>query len=83
MQNLVEKPLLNFFVNAGIYLMEPMIQQDIPSNQHFDMTDLIQRLLRNEQRVAAFPVVEDRLDIGRHADYEQAQQDAKNGRLPN
>lgn len=74
---LSEKPVLGFFVNAGIYLIEPTVYRYIPNGQRFDMTDLIQRLLDHGQPVVSFPVREYWLDIGQHADYEQAQREAK------
>ena len=80
-QGLTEKPSFSFFVNAGIYLLEPSVHSYIPHGQHFDMTDLIQRLLEEKRPVANFPIVEYWLDIGLHADYKQAQEDIKNGRL--
>jgi NDP-sugar pyrophosphorylase family protein len=70
-----EKPWLNFFVNAGIYLLEPTVHECIPSNQRFDMTDLIKALLKKGRPVANFPIVEYWLDIGQHADYIRAQED--------
>jgi dTDP-glucose pyrophosphorylase/CBS domain-containing protein len=72
---LQEKPQLSFLVNAGIYLLEPVVYEYIPKGQSFDMTDLIQRLLDAERSVVGFPVHEYWLDIGQHADYEQAQAD--------
>lgn len=76
-----EKPVFQFLVNAGIYLLEPSVHALIPGGRRFDMTDLIQNLLDHGRRVVSFPVVEYWLDIGRHVDYEQAQEDARNGRL--
>src|SRR6185295_4585289 len=38
---LVEKPHVGFFVNAGIYLLEPEALEYIPDGERFDMTDLI------------------------------------------
>ena len=73
-----EKPQYNFLVNAGIYLLEPSVYQLIPSGEHFDMTDLIERLLAEGQEVVSFPVVEYWLDIGQHEDYLRAQQDIEN-----
>jgi NDP-sugar pyrophosphorylase family protein len=64
-------------VNAGIYLLEPEVHQFIPSNQHFDMTDLIKILIQEGHQVASFPIVEYWLDIGQHADYAKAQEDVK------
>lgn len=72
-----EKPVVNFLVNAGIYLIEPAAHRSIPSGQRFDMTDLIAKLTAEGRSVAAFPIVEYWLDIGRHGDYAQAQQDFK------
>lgn len=72
-----EKPVVNFLVNAGIYLIEPAAHRRIPAGQRFDMTDLIAKLTAEGRSVAAFPIVEYWLDIGRHGDYSQAQQDFK------
>lgn len=76
-----EKPVLNFFVNAGIYLLEPSVHAHIPSGRRFDMTDLIKALIAAGRPVASFPIVEYWLDIGQHADYRQAQEDVKSGRF--
>lgn len=76
---LQEKPVLKFFVNAGIYLMEPSIFQYIPAGESFNMTDLIQWLLDADRTVISFPVREYWLDIGQHADYHQAQKDVADG----
>jgi dTDP-glucose pyrophosphorylase/CBS domain-containing protein len=68
-----EKPSRTFLVNAGIYLLEPVVFDMIPSGQRFDMTDLIQWLLQGGRDVVSFPIMEYWLDIGRHQDYVQAQ----------
>jgi len=80
-QGLAEKPSYSFFVNAGIYLLEPSVYRYVPHGQHFDMTDLIQQLLEEGRPVASFPIVEYWLDIGQPADYDQAQEDSENGRF--
>jgi NDP-sugar pyrophosphorylase family protein len=72
---LKEKPQMHFLVNAGIYLLEPKVYEFIPSGEHFNMTDLIQRLLDSNHTVVSFPIIEYWLDIGQLADYEQAQND--------
>ena len=78
---LEEKPTVEFFVNAGIYLLEPSVFGKIPPKRHWNMTDLIQNLLQAGRLVASFPVCEYWLDIGQHEDYAQAQVDAANGVL--
>jgi dTDP-glucose pyrophosphorylase/predicted transcriptional regulator len=80
-KQLQEKPSLNFFINAGMYLLEPSAWDLIPEGRHFDMTDLIQQLLDMGRPVVSFPIMEYWLDIGQPSDYERAQDDYKNGRL--
>ena len=78
--SLKEKPQMHFLVNAGVYLLEPKVYAYIPNGEHFNMTDLIQRLLAADLIVASFPVIEYWLDIGQLADYEQAQDDMQQRR---
>jgi len=79
--SLIEKPSLGFFVNAGIYLLEPVVHRYIPNNRHFDIPDLIKGLLANKRRVISFPLREYWLDIGQQVDYEQALEDLESGRV--
>lgn len=76
-----EKPKMQFLVNAGIYLLEPSVRQHIPPGRRFDMTDLIQTLLREKCHMVSFPIVEYWLDIGQFPDYEKAQSDYQDGTL--
>lgn len=72
-QNLVEKPYYDFFINAGIYLLEPSVYRYINSGEKFNMTDLIGWLLKAKEKVVSFPIVNYWLDIGKPADYKKAQ----------
>jgi len=77
-----EKPVMNFLVNAGIYLIEPSVHRSIPKDGgRFDMTDLIQDALQRGLKIVSFPIVEYWLDIGQLKDYLQAQKDLVQGRL--
>jgi len=76
-----EKPHINFFVNAGIYLLEPSVYNFIPAGDYFNMTDLIQWLLDAGKKVVSFPIREYWLDIGQHKDYDQAKDDVNTGRM--
>jgi len=78
-RRLSEKPRLQFFVNAGVYLLEPAAHQYIPHQERCDMTDLIDRLLADGRPIVSFPISEYWLDIGQHADYEKAQADFREG----
>ncbi|MCA9060325.1 MAG: nucleotidyltransferase family protein [Planctomycetaceae bacterium] len=74
-RGLREKPRMSFLVNAGIYLLEPSVIRHIPVGQRYDMTDLIEELVRTGSRVVTFPFMEYWLDIGKHDDFEKAQED--------
>jgi dTDP-glucose pyrophosphorylase len=80
-RSLREKPHMEFLINAGVYLVEPSAQREIPPDGRFDMTDLVQRLLDAGRVVACYPIVEYWLDIGRPADYVQAQADVQIARI--
>ena len=75
--DLTEKPQFSFFVNAGIYLLEPSAQALLPAGEASNMTDLIQKLVAAGRPVVSFPIREYWIDIGRHADYELAQEHAR------
>lgn len=77
-----EKPSVSYFVNAGIYLLEPSVASSMtPDGGHCDMTDLIARLLAARRQVVSFPVREYWLDVGGLDDYDRAQSDATTRRL--
>jgi dTDP-glucose pyrophosphorylase len=67
-----EKPVQRFFVNAGIYVLEPETMDHIPHDTYFDMTDLFAKIIAQGSETAAFPIREYWIDIGRLDDLEQA-----------
>jgi len=67
-----EKPIHNFFVNAGIYLLEPNCTDLIPDNEFYDMPTLFEELITAKEKIISFPLQEYWLDIGKIADYERA-----------
>lgn len=67
-----EKPVHSFFVNAGIYLLEPECIDLIPKNEFFNMTSLFEKILSKGGNATAFPLQEYWLDIGRISEYNKA-----------
>jgi NDP-sugar pyrophosphorylase family protein len=67
-----EKPIHSFFVNAGIYLLEPECIELIPNNEFYDMPSLFESVILNNEKTISFPLKEYWLDIGRISDYERA-----------
>lgn len=70
-----EKPVQKFFVNAGIYLLNPDMLDFIPKDTPFDMPELFERVMAAGMTASVFPLREYWMDIGRLSDFEQAQRD--------
>ncbi len=76
MTEIIEKPVQKFFVNAGIYVLEPeLLDLGVPGTA-FDMPNLLGRVVDQGQEVSIFPIHEYWLDIGRTEEYERAQVEA-------
>lgn len=67
-----EKPVQRFFVNAGIYVLDPSALDMIPANEFFDMPRLFEELMKQGDQTIVFPIREYWLDIGRMTDFEKA-----------
>ena len=67
-----EKPSQKFLCNAGIYLLSKNILNDIPLNNFYDMTELIDITIMNGRKVKVFPIYEYWSDIGTIKDLEIA-----------
>ena len=76
--NIIEKPVHKFFVNAGIYILEPKLVKQIEENKYLDMPELLEQQINAGERVNSFPLHEYWLDIGRIEQFEQAQADYSN-----
>jgi dTDP-glucose pyrophosphorylase len=63
-ENIQEKPVKTFLCNAGIYILSPETIKLIPKDERFDMTDLIDLALLKKNKVQAFPLYEQWIDIG-------------------
>ncbi len=60
-----EKPKLSYFVNTGMYILNPEVIEMIPPNGMFHMTDLADDLLKKGSQVGMYPISEDSfLDMG-------------------
>ncbi|ADU62996.1 MAG: nucleotidyltransferase family protein [Pseudodesulfovibrio sp.] len=67
-----EKPVHQFFVNAGIYVLAPDVAAAIPKGNYLDMPTLFSQLMDAGETTAAFPIHEYWMDIGRKQDFDQA-----------
>lgn len=60
-----EKPKLSYFINTGMYVINPDIIELIPADRMFHMTHLIEAVMKQGGKVGMYPVSEDSfLDMG-------------------
>lgn len=67
-----EKPSVEHFINAGIYVIHPRCLDLIPRGAFFDMPDLIRSAMDKGFSAGAFPIIEYWRDIGNPDDYLKA-----------
>jgi dTDP-glucose pyrophosphorylase len=72
-----EKPTYTYYSNAGIYLIKKELVNEIPNNEFYNATDLINKLISTNRVVMTYPIMGYWLDIGRHEDYKKANEDFK------
>lgn len=72
---LVEKPVYRYFVNAGIYVLDPACVNHLESNEYADMTTLFEKLLSAGHKVTSYPIHEYWQDVGRPDDLERAKRE--------
>ena len=70
-----EKPTQKFFVNAGIYMLNPKVLKYIPKNEFYNMTTLFEKLIDKDKNIISFPIDGYWLDIGRFEEYKKANEE--------
>jgi dTDP-glucose pyrophosphorylase/predicted transcriptional regulator len=68
-----EKPIHLSNINAGIYVLDPKVIDALPKGIPLDMSELIMQLLENREKVTAYFVYENWMDLGRPQDLIAAQ----------
>jgi dTDP-glucose pyrophosphorylase len=71
-ESMVEKPLHRSLVNAGIYALDPAALEQVQREEYLDMPTLLAQLMEQGHDVAAFPIHESWLDVGRPEDLDLA-----------
>jgi len=66
-----EKPTHKFFVNAGIYILDPKSLNLIPK-KFYNMPSLFKKIITNNHKTISFPLGEYWIDIGSFNDYKKA-----------
>lgn len=67
---ITEKPNLTFKINTGMYILEPHLINEIPSDRLYHITFLIEKLIKEKRRVGVFPINQGSwTDIGNWDEY--------------
>ena len=73
LQNIIEKPKLDFFVNIGLYVINPDLIKLIPKNKAYDMPDLIKFAKIKKKQIGVYPIDDESwIDVGQWSEYRKA-----------
>lgn len=67
-----EKPVLSFFTNTGMYIVEPRIIEELSENEFIGFPDIIEKYKNNGEKVGVYPISENNwLDMGQIDEMEE------------
>lgn len=73
-----EKPCRSYFINTGMYVIDPKMIELIPEGTFFHMTDLIEKALGAGLKVGMYPVSDDSfLDMGEFEEMKRMEEKLK------
>lgn len=74
-QCITEKPVHEYKINTGIYVLSPEVLLNIPQNEYLDMTTLFDIMNYKKLKLITYDFDEYWLDIGRKSDFVKANLD--------
>ncbi len=69
---LEEKPTFNHFANAGVYMIDRKVLQEIPKGEYLDAPDFVESLIAKGKKVSHFTIDGTWIDIGSPDDFRYA-----------
>ena len=67
-----EKPMISFLTNAGFYIVEPKVLDDLEDDMPIGFPDVVEQQRKKGRNVAAFPVGESEwMDMGQLSELEK------------
>ncbi|MFT5871848.1 MAG: dTDP-glucose pyrophosphorylase [Clostridium sp.] len=74
-ESLEEKPTYKFHINGGVYALNPEVIKYIQEGEVYNMTDLIEDVINNDDKPGIYEITEYWKDIGQIEDYTKANRD--------
>ena len=72
---ITEKPVMNFYVNAGMYVLSPEVIASVNKEQFLNMPDLFDSLIKDGKKTSIYPIQGYWMDIGQMDEFNKAQSD--------
>lgn len=70
LSDIKEKPEYTFKINTGMYILEPHLINEIPEDEFYHITFLIEKLMKEGRRVGVYPINEGSwVDVGNWDEY--------------
>ena len=66
-----EKPIKEFFINTGIYVLNPEVLNYVPKDEFFDLPSLFDVLKSKSENIKSFEITDYWIDMGKPSDYEK------------
>jgi len=68
-----EKPIIRNHINAGVYVLDPLVRNYLKPDELCNMPDLFKKLKNENNSTLAFPMHEPWLDVGKPDDLDKAE----------
>ncbi len=76
-KSLEEKPVYSFHINSGVYVLSEKSIKHIPSDEMYNMTDLIEEVIAKKGKSGVYQITEYWSDIGQMDDFHKANEDIR------
>lgn len=76
-KSLEEKPVYNFYINSGVYVLSEKTTGYIPKDEFYNMTDLIEDVIKETGKSGVYQITEYWSDIGQMDDFKKANEDVE------
>lgn len=58
LEKITEKPNLNYQINTGFYIVEPHLLKEVPKDEFFHITHLMEKVLKRKGKIGVYPISE-------------------------
>jgi dTDP-glucose pyrophosphorylase len=72
LSHIVEKPKYDHLINTGLYVVKADVLKKIPKNKFYDITHLIDDIMKSGNKVGIFPIEDESwMDVGQWSEYQK------------